>query len=72
MSDVALGVLQQILQLPADEQQRLMAEYQAVVQSSAPSEPRTSIMELQGLGKEIWQGVDVQKYLEEERSSWDG
>jgi hypothetical protein len=72
MSDTALGVLQQILQLPAEEQQRLMAEYQAVVQSPAPGAPRTSIMELQGLGKEIWQGVDVQQYLEEERNSWDG
>jgi hypothetical protein len=72
MSDAALGVLQQILQLPPGEQQRLMAEYQAVVQSKPPTAPRISIMELQGLGKELWQGIDVGRYLEEERNSWDG
>lgn len=31
-----------------------------------------SIMELKGLGKELWQDVDVKKYIEEERSSWRG
>jgi hypothetical protein len=29
-------------------------------------------MELKGLGKEIWEGVDVEKYIDEERNSWDG
>jgi hypothetical protein len=29
-----------------------------------------SIMELKGLGKELWQGIDVEKYIEEERNSW--
>lgn len=29
-----------------------------------------SIMELKGLGKELWQGINVEKYIEEERSSW--
>jgi hypothetical protein len=72
MSDAALGVLQQILQLSADDQQKLLAEYQAVVQSPAPSAPRRSIMELQGLGKEIWQGIDAQRYVDEERATWDG
>lgn len=26
---------------------------------------------MRGLHKEIWEGVDVDKWLEEERSSWD-
>lgn len=30
-----------------------------------------SILELEGLGKELWQGIDVDQYLEEERNSWD-
>jgi len=29
-----------------------------------------SITELRGIGKEFWQGIDVEKYIEEERSSW--
>ncbi len=31
----------------------------------------SSILELEGLGKEIWEGVDVEKYIEEERKSWE-
>lgn len=36
-------------------------------------EPATvrSIMELQGLGKECWQGVDPVAYVRAERDSWD-
>jgi len=30
-----------------------------------------SIMELQGLGKECWQGVDPVGYVRAERNSWD-
>ncbi len=30
-----------------------------------------SIMELQGLGKESWQGVDPVAYVRAERDSWD-
>jgi len=29
-----------------------------------------SITELEGLGKEYWRSIDVDKYLQEERESW--
>jgi len=32
--------------------------------------PRHSIMELEGLGKEIWEGIDAQEYVDRERDSW--
>lgn len=31
-----------------------------------------SIKELRGLGKEIWEGIDAQEYVNAERDSWDG
>lgn len=31
---------------------------------------RRSIMELQGLGREVWQGVDPEKYINELRDEW--
>jgi len=31
-----------------------------------------SIMELKGLGKEIWQGIDADEYVAKECDSWDG
>jgi plasmid stability protein len=30
-----------------------------------------SLMELQGLGKELWKGIDAAEYIREERDSWD-
>jgi len=30
-----------------------------------------SIMELCGLGKEIWEGIDPAEYIREERDSWE-
>jgi Arc/MetJ-type ribon-helix-helix transcriptional regulator len=38
----------------------------------AGDETRTSILELQGLGKAIWRGVDAQEYVNRERASWNG
>jgi hypothetical protein len=31
---------------------------------------KRSIMELQGLGKELWRAIDVDEYLKRERDSW--
>jgi hypothetical protein len=30
-----------------------------------------SIMELEGLGKELWRAIDVDEYLRKERATWD-
>jgi plasmid stability protein len=30
-----------------------------------------SILELEGLGKELWTGIDAAKHIEDERASWD-
>jgi hypothetical protein len=30
-----------------------------------------SILELAGLGAEIWEGIDVQEYIDQLRSEWD-
>lgn len=39
----------------------------------AQQEPahKRSIMELHGLGKEIWEGIDAQEYVNELRAEWD-
>ena len=35
-----------------------------------PNEEPTSILELKGLGKECWEGVDPAAYIAEERKAW--
>lgn len=38
---------------------------------SVPDKARRSIMELQGLGAEIWQDIDPQEYINQLRDEWD-
>jgi len=66
--DEILGLIQL---LTPDEQLQLLADIAAMLRQRVTVEPKHSIMELEGLGKEIWQDVDVEKYIEEERNSWD-
>jgi hypothetical protein len=58
--------------LTPDEQRRLLRELMTRVAKSSPAEPLHSILEFRGLGKEIWQGIDAQQYVRNERASWDG
>ncbi len=37
---------------------------------SEPDRPRRSLLELEGLGAEIWAGVEAQAYVDELRSEW--
>lgn len=60
------------LQARAKKERRSVAQQVIHLLSQALEEPGTlSILELEGLGKEVWKGIDVSKYIEEERNSWD-
>ena len=48
--------------------QRIIAEAEAVAE--AKDRPR-SLLELEGLGAEIWNSVDAQEYVDELRKEWD-
>jgi len=59
-------------------QERAEREHRSVTQEvvhlleKAAGEPKLhSILELRGLGKEIWKGVDAVEYVRAERDSWD-
>jgi hypothetical protein len=39
--------------------------------TETPTIKQHSILELEGLGAEIWAGVDAQKYIDEMRDEWD-
>jgi hypothetical protein len=63
--------LSQVLRLTPDEQLQLLEFLSSIIRDRGITKPRHSIMELEGLGKEVWQGIDVEKYIEEERNSWE-
>jgi len=58
--------------LISDEDHRLLLEFAANAGKGIFDEPPHSIMELRGLGKEIWEGIDAQEYIDSERASWNG
>ena len=65
-------ILSRIQLLPPEDQLQLLADLALMLRNQVTAEPQHSIMELKGLGKEVWQDIDVEKYIEEERNSWDG
>ena len=65
-------VLERVQQLSPADQLRLLEELAALVRRQVVTRTRRSILELQGLGKEIWQGMDAQEYVDRERASWNG
>ena len=36
-----------------------------------PTVRKRSLLELRGLGKEIWEGIDPVEYVKQERDSWE-
>lgn len=65
-------IRRQIENLTPSEQLRLLEEIAAMVRRRMLIKTNHSIMELEGLGKETWQGVDAQEYVNQERDSWNG
>jgi hypothetical protein len=59
-----------ISRLSRQEKVELLTELTSQVRND--TSPRRDIMELAGLGKEIWEGIDAQDYVNQERDSWDG
>jgi AbrB family looped-hinge helix DNA binding protein len=49
---------------------RLLVDIQdgMIILIPQPAEPHTYLV---GLHREVWQGIDAEKYLREERAAWD-
>jgi hypothetical protein len=65
---------QLVKRLPPEERLQLVEmvkEDLTTGQRNGPEEHKRSIMELRGLGAEIWQGIDAQEYVNELRKEWD-
>lgn len=62
---------QYIKPLPDREKLRLIAKVSNDLAENETEKPKRSIMELHGLGKEIWEGIDAQEYVNELRNEWE-
>jgi hypothetical protein len=72
MASLYETILREVEALSEAEQLRLVARLSARLRDCASLEPSTSILDLQGLGSDIWRGQDAQDYVNHERSSWNG
>lgn len=60
------------LQARAKRERRSVAQEVTRLLSEALESPkRLSILELKGLGKDTWKGVDAAEHVARERASWD-
>ena len=60
------------LQAQAKRERRSVAQEVTRLLTEALDSPRRlSILELRGLGKEHWQGVEATEHIDRERGTWD-
>jgi plasmid stability protein len=65
-------ILYRKLQKRARQQHRSVAqEVTHILSQSLNASERLSILELRGLGKDRWQGIEAGEHVDRERKSWD-
>jgi hypothetical protein len=65
-------VISEIKTLNLSDQLRLLEEMATLIRKKTGKTKTRSILELKGKGKDIWKGLNVKNYIDEERSSWNG
>lgn len=64
-------LLEQARQMPLEERQELIKKLVDTLVETPATTKRHSLMELAGLGADLWQGMDAQEYVNQLRSEWD-
>lgn len=59
------------LQRRAALDRRSLAQEVIFLLEMVVEEEKSSILELKGLGKKRWMGIDVSQHIQEERDSWE-
>ncbi len=59
------------LQEQAQQEHRSLAQQVIHILHEAVDQEPVSLLELRGLGKELWKGIDAVEYIRGERDSWD-
>ena len=62
---------QYVKSLPDNEKLRLIAKVSNDLAETENEKPKRSLLELEGLGKEIWKEIDAQQYVNELRNEWE-
>ncbi len=63
-------IVREVRALPIQQRKELIGLIVDTLTETTPSSSH-SILELAGLGAEIWQGIDAQEYVHRLRDEWD-
>jgi len=64
--------LRAIRELDPEDWLDILVEISNMLRVTPPPQPHRSVLELEGLGAELWQQIDIDEYIEMERASWNG
>lgn len=65
-------IVREVRTLPIADRKRLIGLIvDTLTDQEPPPSPKRSILEFEGVGAEIWKGIDAQEYVNQLRSEWD-
>lgn len=56
--------------LPVADQLRLISQLLLRIQSLSAASERLDLLDLAGVGADVWRDIDSDKYIDQERDSW--
>ena len=65
-------VIDHVEHLSPDEQMQLLEDLNTIIRRRIAQQSKHNVMEFRGMAKDYWKDVDVEKFINEERNSWDG
>jgi hypothetical protein len=69
--EVLNQVINQVEHLAPEDQTRLLEDLEAIIRRKIKTRPEHTFSELEGLGAEVWKGIDAQEYVNQERDAWE-
>jgi len=65
------NIIQEIEALDYTNKINVMSKIIAMLKHSTKETTSTNITKIKGLGKEVWQDVNIENYITKEREAWD-
>jgi hypothetical protein len=72
LDDKYSHLMDEVRRLDRESMRKLRDGITALLEVPPEDGDAFNIMELEGLGKEVWEGIDAREYVRRERDSWRG